>query len=160
MRLLIWGAVLPAFMVVAWMFLRRPFRLSFERMHVDHARELFHQQREWLEARFLKALATDRPRRGAPLGRRPLARRGPLGTRPADAPPAGPDRRPFRFRPLRRCARARPRHATALFEFRKGRWMAEGKRLDELRPDEAVLRHRRFEPVVLHLRPGDSPSPR
>ena len=38
MRLLNWGAVLPAFMVVVWMILRRPFRLSLERMHVDHAR--------------------------------------------------------------------------------------------------------------------------
>ena len=64
MRLLNWGAVLPAFMVVAWMFLRRPFRLPFERMHVDRARELFHQQREWLEARFLKALSTADPEEG------------------------------------------------------------------------------------------------
>ncbi len=47
-----------------------------------------------------------------------------------------------------------PRHATALFEFRKGRWAAEGKRLDEIRPDEAVRRNQRFEPVVTHPRRG------
>ena len=38
-------------------------------------------------------------------------------------------------------------------------YVAEGKLLNELRPAEAVLRNQRFEPVVLHLRPGDSPSP-
>src|SRR5690606_34092208 len=37
------------------------------------------------------------------------------------------------------------RHATAVFEFHKGRWRAEGKRLDQIRPDEAVGRNRRFE---------------
>ena len=47
-----------------------------------------------------------------------------------------------------------PRHATALFEYRKGRWLAEGKRLDEIRPDEAVLRHHRFEAVTPPERRG------
>lgn len=47
-----------------------------------------------------------------------------------------------------------PHHATALFEFRSGRWHAEGKRLDEIRPDEAFLQHHRFEPVVLPQRRG------
>ena len=37
-----------------------------------------------------------------------------------------------------------PRHATALFEFRKGRWHVEGKRLDEVRPDEAIGRNQRL----------------
>jgi hypothetical protein len=46
-----------------------------------------------------------------------------------------------------------PRHATALFEFRKGHWCADGKRLDEIRPDEAVRRNQRFERVVMHPRP-------
>jgi hypothetical protein len=39
-------------------------------------------------------------------------------------------------------------HATALFEYRKGRWSADGKRLDATRPDQAFLRHARFEPVT------------
>src|SRR4029450_1831479 len=38
---------------------------------------------------------------------------------------------------------ASSRHSTALFEFRKGGWFAEGKRLDEIRPDEAVRRNQR-----------------
>jgi hypothetical protein len=42
-----------------------------------------------------------------------------------------------------------PRHSTALFEFRKGRWYSEGRRLDETRPNEAVGRNQRFEAVVV-----------
>jgi hypothetical protein len=160
MRLLNWGAVLPAFMVVAWMFLRRAFRRSFERMHVDHARELFHQQREWLEARFLKALSALDPEEGlrwedAHWHDEVLWARDRQTRRLLALIGVHFDPDPFDD-PLG----ANPRHATALFEFRKGAWTAEGKVLDELRPAEAVLRHRRFEPVVLHLRPGDSPSPR
>ena len=41
------------------------------------------------------------------------------------------------------------RHATAVFEFRKGHWCVEGKSLDEMRPDEAVGRNQRFEAVVV-----------
>ena len=39
------------------------------------------------------------------------------------------------------------RLATALFEFRKGQWCADGKSLDEMRPDEAVGRNPRLEAV-------------
>ena len=35
------------------------------------------------------------------------------------------------------------RLATAVFEYRKRKWTATGKRLDEIRPDEAVGRNRR-----------------
>jgi hypothetical protein len=147
-------------MVVAWMILRRPFRLSFERMHVDHARDLFHQQREWLEARFLKALSRVDPEEGlrweeAHWHDEVLWARDRQTRRLLALIGVHFDSDPFDD-PLG----ARPRHATALFEFRKGRWVAEGKLLDELRPAEAVLRYQRFEPVVLHLRPGDSRSPR
>jgi hypothetical protein len=41
-----------------------------------------------------------------------------------------------------------PRHSTALFELRGKHWHADGKRLDEVRPDEALLRHQRFVAVV------------
>jgi hypothetical protein len=125
-----------------------------EDLHVDRARASFRQQREWLEARFLAALgkidpiervrwedahwhdevlwARDRQSRVL------LALIGVHFDDPAAAPYddfGGP----------------KPRHSTALFEFRKGRWHAEGKRLD-VRPDEVVLRGQRFEPVVLHTR--------
>jgi hypothetical protein len=41
------------------------------------------------------------------------------------------------------------RLATAVFEYRKGRWCADGKRLDETRPDQVVGRNRPFEPVAV-----------
>ena len=53
---IIWGVVLPACLVAAWLIVRRPLRQVVEELHVDQARLLFRQQREWLEARFLKAL--------------------------------------------------------------------------------------------------------
>ena len=86
-------------------------------------------------------------RRGPAVGVGPVARRGPLGARPPDPPLAGPGLRPLRARAVRPAAV--PRHATALFEFRKGRWHVEGKRLDEVRPDEAVGRNQRFEAVAI-----------
>jgi hypothetical protein len=159
MQMLSWGAILPACLVVACLFLRRPFRLSLERIQVDRAGDLFHRQREWLEARFLKALSEIDPEEGLRweeahwhdevLWARDRQTRRLLALVGVhfDSDPYDDD------------LEARPRHATALFEFRKGRWHAEGKGLDELCPAEVVLRNRRFEPVVLHLRRGDSPSP-
>jgi hypothetical protein len=154
MGLIIWGVVLPACLVAAWLIVRRPVRQFLEEMHVDHARELFRQQREWLEARFLGALAKVDPSERLRWEdahwhdeilwardrhtRRLLALIGVhFDSDPFDDP-----------------SDSHPRHATALFEFRKGRWVAEGKRLDEIRPDEAVRRSQRFEPVVTHPRRG------
>ena len=148
----IWCGVLPACIATAWLVLRRPVRQLTEEMHVDHARDLFRRQREWLEARFITALSKIDAREGARWDeahwhdeilwardrqtRRLLAMVGVhFATNAFEEPAESP-----------------PRHATALFEFRKGLWVAEGKRLDEIRPDEAVLRSQRFEPVVLHPR--------
>ena len=103
---IIWGVVLPACLVAAWLIVRKPLRQVVEELHVDQARLLFRQQREWLEARFLNGPGQGRPDRAAPLGGRPLARRGPLGPRPPDPPPARPGRGPLRPRPVRRLARA------------------------------------------------------
>ena len=147
---IIWGVVLPTCVASAWLIVRRPLRQVVEELHVDQARLLFRQQREWLEARFLKAMgkadpierlrwedanwhdevlwARDRQTR------RLLAM---IGVH-FDPPPFDDD------------SDGEPRHATALFEFRKGRWHAEGKRLEEVRPDEAVLTSPRFELVVPH----------
>ena len=46
------------------MIIRRPLRQIVEDVHVDHARELFHQQREWLEARFISVLSHADPGEG------------------------------------------------------------------------------------------------
>lgn len=136
----------------AWLVLRHPVRQVLEEVHFDRARILFAHEREWLEARFLTALAKVDPLEAARWddahwqdeivwarehkSRRLLAL---IGVRfdsdllfdPADEP---------------------PRHATAVFEFRKGHWRAEGKRLDEVQPDEAFLRLYRLEPIVPHPR--------
>src|SRR5436309_476390 len=61
MGLVIWGGVLPACAVAGWLVLRRPLRLFLEDLHVDRARTHFRSQREWLEARFLSALARTDP---------------------------------------------------------------------------------------------------
>jgi hypothetical protein len=146
------GAVLSICLLGLALCLHRPVRQAVENIHFDHARELFRQQREWLEARFLGALAKLDPleherweeahwhdevlwARERP-SRRLLAMIGVhFDSDPTFDLPENP-----------------PRHATAIFEYRKGRWFAEGKRLDQIRPDEAFLRHQRFEPVVPHHR--------
>src|SRR5579864_9835855 len=148
----IWAAIVPVSLLAVWLAVRRPLRQIWEDMHFDHAREQFRQQREWLEARFLGALAKNEP----------LER-----SRWEDAQwhdevvwaRERPSRRllaligvHFDCDPIFTLSESPPRHATALFEYRKGQWHAEGKRLDEIRPDEAFLRHHRFEPVVPHHR--------
>jgi hypothetical protein len=127
---------------------QKPLRRSLQELRFRRACEQFRLQREWLEARFLGSLSRVDPgehnrwedahwhdeivwARERP-SRRLLALVGvhfdsdPIFDLPVDP----------------------PRHATALFEFRCGRWYAEGKWLDQTRPDEAFLRHQRFEPVV------------
>lgn len=152
MGIMIWGGVLPACLIAGWLILRRPVRHFAEEMHVDHARDLFRQQREWLEARFLTSLAKVDP----------LERVRWEDAHWHDEVLWARDRQSRVFLALigvhfdatsyDDLALPSPRHATALFEFRKGRWFAEGKRLDEVCPDEAVLRLHRFEPVVTHPR--------
>jgi hypothetical protein len=149
---IIWGGILPVCLIALWLICRRPVRQVVEEMHFDRARELFRQQREWLEARFLAALAKNDPlervrwedahwhdeivwARERP-SRKLLAL---IGVH-------------FDSDPIFDLPDSHPRHATALFEYHKGRWIAEGKRLDEIRPDEAFLRHHRLEPVVPHHR--------
>ena len=152
MGMLIWAVVLPACLVAMLLLVRRPVRQFAEELHVDHARELFRRQREWLEARFVSALSAASPTEGMRWDeahwhdeilwardrqtRRLLA----LIAIHFDSSPFDDDQD------------SDPRHATALFEFRKGRWHAEGKWLDAIRPDEAVLRNQRFEPVETHDR--------
>jgi hypothetical protein len=152
MGFLIWGGILPACLFAGWLILRRPVRQFAEDLHVDRAREQFRHQREWLEARFLGALAKVDPQErlrwedahwhDEVLWARDRQSRVFLALIGVH----------FDIQPFEELTGLTPRHATALFEYRKGRWVAEGKRLDELRPDEAVLRGQRFEPVVTHPR--------
>ncbi len=142
---LIWCGVVPGAVLTTWLVARGPVRHLIEAIRFDRARVEFRQQREWLEARFLGALSRIDPPEAARWddahwqddirwardrrSRRLLALLG-----------VEFDRNPF--------DESAPRHATALFEYRKGRWLADGQRVDSLRPDEALLRHRRYEPVT------------
>lgn len=149
-----WAGLLPLCAAAAWLVLRRPIRLVIEDRDIQRARDQFRLEREWLEARFLAALARHDPIERLRWedafwhdevvwardrqSRRLLALIG--VTFPNDPISGFPDEP--------------PRHATALFEFRKGVWKVDGRHFDEIRPDEAFLRHREFEPVVLPQRRG------
>jgi hypothetical protein len=138
--------------LIAWVVLWRPVRQIVEDVRVEHARALFHQQREWLEARFITTLA----RADAAEGRRWEAAHW------HDEVLWARDRKTRRLLALV-CVHFEPdpfevslvqRHATALFEFCGGRWKTDGKRLDEMRPADAVARDHRFEAVF-----GTHPQP-
>ena len=142
---IIGGGVLPTCLVVGWLILRRPLRQLLEALHAEKARELFRPRREWLEARFISALGKTEPSvaqvweeaqwQNEVHWARDRKSRSLLALVGVNFEPS-----PFDHE--------MPRHSTAIFEFRKGQWRAEGKRLDETRPAEALLRHQRFEPVV------------
>jgi hypothetical protein len=136
--------LLPGVAVAGWFLAARPLRDFLDTLRFDKARLQFRQQREWLEARFLSA----------------LARTDPLEAARWDDAHWHNDVRWARDRQTRRLLAligvefdANPfedtvRHATALFEYRKGHWIADGKRVDALRPDEALRRHGRYDPVT------------
>ena len=146
MNWLIWAGVLPVCLVAAVLLLQRPLRLLFEDLHVDQARESFHHHREWLEARFVSALGRVDPAEGTRWEEAHWH----------DEVLWARDRKSRHFLALV-CVHfegnpfdhAPTRLATAVFEYKKGRWHAEGKRLDEVRPDEAVGRDRTYEPVAV-----------
>lgn len=144
MSWLIWAGVLPLCLILAVYLLQRPLRLFLEELHVDQARESFHRRREWLEARFVTALGRADPSEGQRWEE----------ARWHDEVVWARDRQTRSFLALV-CVHleAEPfenaRLATAVFEYRKGQWHAEGKRLYEISPDQAVGRNRRFEPVVI-----------
>ena len=149
-----WTGVLATCVVAAALILRGPVRHLTEDVHAERARELFRKRREWLEADFLDALGKTSPTErlrwedahwhDEVLWARDRQTRRLLALIGVhfdagfleDFPPADPI----------------THHATALFEFRNGSWQAEGKRLDELCPDEVVRRNQRFEAVVMHPR--------
>lgn len=144
---LIGAGVLPLCVFAAWFILRRPLRIFLEDLHVDQARESFRRRREHLEAEFVTSLGRFDREQGLRWE----------DARWRDEVVWARDRQSRRFLALVRVdfepelfepPRAR-RHATAVFEFDGGRWRADGKRLDQILPDEAVGRDRRFEPVAV-----------
>jgi hypothetical protein len=147
MGFLIGAGILLGCVVAAWAILNRPMRQLLDEVRVDHARASFHQRREWLEARFISALGRIDPAEGQ---RWENAQWHDEVTWARDrrsryllalvAVHFEPD--PFELAPI-------TKHATAVFEYRRGRWYVDGRRLDEMRPDEAIGRNQRFEAVVV-----------
>jgi hypothetical protein len=147
MGYLIGAGILAVCLLAAWLILRRPLRQIVEDVHVDHARLLFRQHREWLEARFITVLCESDPALGERwdsahwhddvLWARDRQTRRLLALVCVHFDPG-----PFEFHHANR-------HATAVFEFHNGQWWVEGKRFDEVRPDEAVGKGQRYEAVVL-----------
>jgi hypothetical protein len=145
---IIWAGLVPLCVLAGWLVVRRPVRWIVEDRDLGRARALFRLQREGLEARFLASIARLDP----------IERLRWEEARWHDDVVWARDRQSRRLLalvgvhfdadPIRSFPDEPPRHATALFEFRKGRWNADGRHIDELRPDEAFLRHREFEPIV------------
>jgi hypothetical protein len=149
MRWLLWLLVLPACVVALWLIVRLSLRRVIDLMRVEQAREQFRLHREWLEARFLNSIAKVDPIERlrweeAHWHDEVLWARDRQTRRLLALIGVHFDSDPFDSDPEHH-----PRHATVVFEFCRGRWRADGKRLDEMRPDEAFLRHRRYEPVSL-----------
>jgi hypothetical protein len=146
-----WAGLLPICGLAAWAILSAPLRALFEARDALRAQELFRRQRERLEARFLGALE----RHDADVARRWDDAEW------LDDVVWARDRQSRRLLalvgvrlPMDLFDPDAAAHATALFEFRDGRWLAEGLHLVDLQPLEAVLRHRRLEPIVLPQRRG------
>jgi hypothetical protein len=140
--------ILPLCFVAAWLIVRKPLRKVVEEMGVDQARLTFHQRREWLEAGFLSSIAKLDP----------IERLRWENAHWHDQVHWARDHQTrrllalveihFDFDPFDGSSDGLTNHATALFEYRKGRWFADGKRLDATRPDEAFRQLGRFEPVA------------
>jgi hypothetical protein len=148
MEYFIGAGILGVCALVAWLVLRRSVRQIVADVNVDHARELFHQQREWLEARFISVLGRVDPAEG----------RRWESAQWHDEVVWARDRQSHNLLALVcvdfeatsfEALHQPPSHATALFELRKGRWCADGKRFAEVRPAEALGRDQRFEAVVV-----------
>jgi hypothetical protein len=147
---IVWLGAVVVGLLTCWLSVRRPVRRWLEAVHDDHAREQFRLQREWLEARFLGALARVDPAErlrweDAHWHDEVLWARDRQTRRLLALLGVHFDSAPFDVLPG-----SKLRSATALFEYRKGRWCAEGKRLDEIGPDEAVRRSQWFVPVAPH----------
>lgn len=152
----IWGMLVPASLFASWQIARNPFWRVVEDIQIDQARVLFRRRREWLEARFLGALG-----RSAPI--EALRWEGAHWHDEIHWARDSKTRRllalvevHFDDDPFDDPVEPNARHATALFEYRKGRWNADGKRLDATRPGEALRPNGRYEPVTIPIRPARS----
>jgi len=146
LRMLLVGALLPTSVALAYLILKRPIREIREELDFERARRKFRRHREWLEVQFLHAMKHQEPEELARweeadwLRDVSWARDRNSRVLHALAAVKFPDP-PFTDSP--------PHHASAVFEYRRGRWTTQGDWIDELRPNEAVLAARRFEPIII-----------
>ncbi len=149
MRWLIWAVLLPSCLTALGLIAWWSYQRFAEVFRFDRARDQFRLQREWLEARFLNSLTrTD-----------PIERLRWEDAHWRDEIVWARDRKSRRLLalievhfdpdPFDDLPDHPPRLTTVLFEYHKGHWTADGRRLDEIRPSEAFLRDRQFEPVAL-----------
>jgi hypothetical protein len=145
MGLLIAAGILSLCFLATWAVLRRPVSQIVEDVRVEHARTMFHRNREHLEARFVSTVEQSDPDDSERWER----------ARWDDEVLWARDRHThhllaltcveFEFEPFELSFGRE--HATAIFEFHDGHWWAQGKRVDEMRPEEAIGLFRRFETV-------------
>lgn len=134
------GVIAACGALTAWVLIRTVRRV-FDLVRFERARAAFRLRREWLEVGFARALESgervrweDARWRDGIVWARDRRTHRLLALVGVDFEPSGFDI-------------ASPHHATAIFEFRHGRWHAEGVRLDDVQPQEAVRQLLRFEPV-------------
>ena len=141
------GLLIPACVIGGWIVIRRPLRQILDDLNHEEARLTFRRQRERLEARFVTSLTT-------PTRSRACGGRKPAGTTRSTGPGTAA---PGISSPWSASISTRPPYleeedprecATALFEYRKGAWRADGICLQAMLPHEACLRSTRFVPVV------------
>jgi hypothetical protein len=147
MALLIGGGILSVCFLITWLIVRQPVRKIVDDVRVESARALFHQRREWLEARFITALSQSEPVEAerwedAQWQDEVLWARDRQTHHVLALVCVEFEVEPFDLSPM-------ARHATVIFEFRAGHWCADGKRMDEVRPFEAVGRNPRLEAIVV-----------
>ena len=146
----LWSGLLPICALATWLLFRGPIRSLFESRDVQSAQEQFRREREYLEARFLSALAR----------KDPLERIRWEDAQWQDEVIWARDRQSRRLLALiglqfendpgiERDSDDSSQHATALFVYRDGRWSTDGDHLDSLQPTEAVIHHRQIEPIVV-----------
>jgi hypothetical protein len=141
---LIAGIALAAVLLLAVLLARKPLRALAREAEVKHARKLFTQQREHLEAHFLSAAArSGKPRglrwkdceweRGVELAREPGTGRlaALVGVTIQFEAVEGSDMEGLP-------AVGNLRNASAVFFFDRGRWHTVGKAVFNMNPDEAI----------------------
>jgi hypothetical protein len=151
---LVLGIALAAALLVAVVFAWKPLQSLAREAEVKHARKLFTQQREHLEAHFLSAAA----RSGKPRGLRwkdcdwePAVE---LAREPATGRLAALVGVTIQFEAVEGSdmeglpAVGNLRNASAVFFFDRGRWHTVGKAVFNMNPDEAIA-HYHYERVAV-----------